>query len=329
MAQLRTMQSTIPTTRTFRVTRRAPIAGVALVAAGAALWGVDGALRAPLVATGSASWSSWTIVLYEHVILVAIVTPLLIRRRHQLRTLDRSGWLSALCVAWGGSALATLAFTEAFRAGNPDVVVLLQKTQPLWAIAAAVLVVRERPRPDLALYVIPAAVGAYLLSFGGSWPAEAVSGAHGRVVLLALTAAALWGAATAFGRRALRQIDAPMLAAVRFSLAVPLLAVIAAERGSMAPPAAAPAGDWLRLLLIALGPGLVAMLLYYRGLHRTPAPVATFAELAFPATALVVNYVFLGATIDRWQFAGLALLWATIAVLHRAPVSVAADREHR
>jgi drug/metabolite transporter (DMT)-like permease len=323
------MQSTIPTTRTLRVTRRTPVVGVALVAAGAALWGVDGALRAPLVAPGSASWSSWTIVLYEHVILTMIVAPFLISRRHQLRGLDRAGWVSALFVAWGGSALATLAFTEAFREGNPDVVVLLQKTQPLWAIAAAALVVRERPRRDLALYLVPAAVGAYLLSFGDSSPAEAASGAHGRVALLALTAAALWGSATAFGRRALRQVEAPVLAAVRFSLALPLLAVIAAERGNMAPPSAAPAADWVRLPLIALGPGLIAMLLYYRGLRVTPAPVATFAELAFPATALVVNYVFLGATIDRWQFAGLLLLWATIAVLHRAPVSVPADRYQR
>jgi hypothetical protein len=64
-------------------------------------------------------------------------------------------------------------------------------------------------------------------------------------------------------------------------------------------------------------------------LRVTPAPVATFAELAFPATALVVNYVFLGATIDRWQFGGLVLLWATIAVLHRAPVSVPAARYQR
>jgi drug/metabolite transporter (DMT)-like permease len=67
------------------------------------------------------------------------------------------------------------------------------------------------------------------------------------------------------------------------------------------------------------------MLLYYRGLVTTPAPVATFAELAFPATALIVNYVFLDATISAGQFAGLVVLYGTIGLLHRMPVRVPAD----
>src|SRR5205085_6352889 len=122
----------------------APVASVALVALGAALWGTDGAFRQPLVSP-VARWSPYTIVLYEHVLLTAVVAPFLIRHRRGLRRLDRGGWLAAFGVAWGGSALATLAFTTAFEYGNPDVVVLLQKTQPLWAIAAAAAVTRERP----------------------------------------------------------------------------------------------------------------------------------------------------------------------------------------
>jgi drug/metabolite transporter (DMT)-like permease len=299
--------------------RRAPPAGVALIAGGAALWGTDAVLRQPLVD----QWSPWTIVLYEHIVLTAIVAPILVRRWRELRYLDSAGWVSAFVVAWGGSALATLAFTTAFRYGNPSVVILLQKTQPLWAIGAAAMVVRERPRPGLIGLLVPAAVGTYLLSFGAESPSRAFSGAAGKAALLALVAAALWGSATAFGRRALRQVDAPLLTAVRFSLALPLLLIIAAWQHAVGSPAGVPAGDWLRLPLIALGPGLVAMLLYYRGLRTTPAPVATIAELAFPATALVVNYLFLDATIDAWQVVGMVVLWATISLLHWAPVRVA------
>ena len=78
----------------------------------------------------------------------------------------------------------------------------------------------------------------------------------------------------------------------------------------------------LLFTLIALFPGLIAMLLYYRGLRTTPAPVATLAELAFPATALIVNYFALGATVSGAQLLGFAILWATIAMLHRLPVRV-------
>ena len=95
--------------------RFAPIAGVALVAAGAALWGTDGALRQPLVDT----WSPWTIVLYEHVILVLCVAYFVIGNRAQLKRLDRMGWLSLIVIAWGGSALATLAFTTASSTATP------------------------------------------------------------------------------------------------------------------------------------------------------------------------------------------------------------------
>ena len=133
-------------------------------------------------------------------------------------------------------------------------------------------------------------------------------------------AAALWGAATAFGRRTLVAIEPQLVTALRFTLALPLLAVIALYEGAAAPPADAHASDWPRLVGLALVPGLAALLLYYRGLVHTPASVATFAELAFPATALVVNYYALGASVSATQVLGFGILWATIALLHRLPV---------
>lgn len=317
----RTMGASIRSRRPAAVSA-APAGAVAMVAAGAMLWGVDAVFRQPLVAR----WSSWTIVLFEHLILTAICLPPLLRHRRLLRRLHSAGWLSVLAVAWGGSALATLAFTRAFAASAPatiDSIVLLQKTQPLWAIAAAWVVLGERPRPWLLAFVLPAAAGSYLLAFGTTGPVQAFHSPQGQAAGLALVAAALWGSATAFGRRALRAVGFPVLTALRFSLALPLLAVIAGFEGVLAPPAAAHGEDFLRIVVIALVPGLIAMLLYYRGLRDTPASVATFAELAWPATAVIFNRIFLGATLSAVQLAGVLVLWATIALLHRLPVGLA------
>lgn len=294
---------------------RAPLAAVALVAVGAAMWGTDGALRAPLVSR----WSPWTIVLYEHLILSAVVIAPLLRRRQVVRRIPPRGWVAIVGVSWGGSALATLAFTAAFQYGNPDVVVLLQKTQPLWALIAAGSLLGERPRASLAPLAVCALLGTYLLSFGWTGPVSAFSGAQGKAAVLALGAAALWGMATALGRSALQHTAPDTLTGLRFVVAVPLLAVIAAMHGALGAPASAQL-DWVRLLLLAFIPGLAGLLLYYRGLRRTPASIATFAELAFPATALVVNYLALGATIDGTQIVGFGVLWVTIALLHRVPV---------
>lgn len=294
----------------------APLAGVALIAAGAAMWGADGALRAPLVS----HWSPWTIVLFEHLILTAVVAPRLVRGRAAIARIPWRAWLAVLGVAWGGSALATLAFTFAFQFGNPDVVILLQKSQPLWALGVAALVLGERPRVRLVPVAIAALAGTYLLSFGALQPGAAFSGAEGKAALLALVAAALWGSATVLGRTALRHVEPDLLTGLRFSCALPLLAVIAATQGALAPPPLATSTDWTRLVLLALVSGLIGMVLYYRGLRRTPASIATFAELAFPASALVINYLVLGATVDGVQLAGFFILWATIATLHWVPV---------
>jgi drug/metabolite transporter (DMT)-like permease len=294
-------------------------AGVALVAGGAAIWGLDGVIRAPLVQT----WSSWTIVFYEHLLLTLVVAPFLWIHRAALRGLTRGAWVSLIAVAWGGSALATLAFTSAFQHGNPTVVVLLQKTQPFWAVLAAAIVLGERPRRRLCLIAIPALFGVYLLSFGWMSPATALADGHAEPILLALTAAALWGGATAFGRRALQELTPNLVTGMRFAVALPLLFVLAVTHSALAAPAGSTAGDWLRVVLVALFPGLVALLLYYRGLERIPASVATFAELAFPATALVAGWIFLGATVSVEQLLGFAVVWMSILALHaddaRAP----------
>jgi drug/metabolite transporter (DMT)-like permease len=265
-------------------------------------------------------------VLCEHAILTLCVLPLLVQRRAALRGVSPSTWLCVLGIAWGGSAIATLAFTSAFKHGNPTVVVLLQQTQPLWAIGAAALVLGERPRRRFGAFVLPALAGVYLLSFGWTSPSDVVSGGRGRAALLARLAAALWGSATALGRRALGQLPYGVLTGLRFTLALPLLLAIAAYEGAVLPPSSAGAHDAARVVAIALVPGLAALLLYYRGLRSTPASVATLAELAFPASTLVFNRLFLDSSISRWQFAGFAVVWVTIALLHRAPVRLPGGR---
>src|ERR1035437_695569 len=196
----------------------APLTGVALVAAGAAMWGSDGALRAPLVS----HWSPWTIVLYEHIILTVLVAPRRVGGAAAIARIPRRGWLAVLGVAWGGSALATLAFTFAFQYGNPDVVILLQKTQPLWALAAAALALGERPRAWLVPVAAAALAGTYLLSFGALAPAHAFAGAQGRAAPLAPVARALWGARRGVGQfLAVLRLDASWCGASIGSGALP------------------------------------------------------------------------------------------------------------
>lgn len=69
--------------------------------------------------------------------------------------------------------------------------------------------------------------------------------------------------------------------------------------------------DWLFVFIIAALAGFISLLIYYRGLQSTKASVATIAELAFPFSAVIINWIFLGATLSFVQIlAGIVLLFS-------------------
>lgn len=289
--------------------------GVLLVALGASLWGTDTVLRRPL----AGPLSSLTIVLYEHVILAALLLPVCIAARNQWKKLSVKQWAAVLGIAWGGSALATVLFTQAIKLGNPTAAVLLQKLQPLFAVLLAGLLLGERLRRAQWIYLGVAVVAAYLVSFGDRGlraPFAAGSAAQARAALLAAGAALLWGASTVLGRFLARSLSFSAITALRIVAALPLLLLLGVFQNHGRLPTVAE-GQFLSLLLLALVPGLAALLIYYRGLRTTPASLAAIAELCFPAAATVLNWAFLDARVTAVQIAGFLVLWAVIAQLQR------------
>jgi drug/metabolite transporter (DMT)-like permease len=292
--------------------RNGSYVGVLLVALGAALWGTDAILRVPLLEMMSPS----AIVLSEHLVLLLYSVPAVVLGWTILRRLGPSEWVALLVISWGGSALATLLFTTAFVLGNPTVVILLQKTQPLFAIALAHVLLRERLRRAYWPCFAVAVLGAYLISFGGFVePFEALGSVQALPALLTLGAAILWGSSTALGRFVLKDVPFHTLTGARLLLALPVLWVIVLAQGSLGQVGAGFTAEPARVALLALIPGLLALLLYYRGLSGTKASYATLAEISFPASAVILNWVFLGVGVSANQLLGFGLLWAAILAL--------------
>jgi drug/metabolite transporter (DMT)-like permease len=286
--------------------------GVLLVALGAALWGTDAVLRVPLLEAMSPS----AIVLSEHLVLLLYSVPAVVLGWTYFRNLVASQWIALLVIAWGGSALATLLFTAAFASGNPTVVILLQKTQPLFAIALAHVLLQERLRWAYWPCFVVAVLGAYLISFDGLVePFEAIGSAKALPAALTLGAAILWGSSTALGRFVLKDMPFHTLTGARLLLALPVLWVVVLAQGSVGELGAGFAVEPARVVLLALVPGLLALLLYYRGLSGTKASYATLAEISFPASAIALNWIFLGVAVSANQVLGFVLLWGAILVL--------------
>lgn len=294
--------------------------GLPLVALGASLWGLDTVLRRPL--TGDLSSS--TIVFYEHALLTLIFVPYLAFNRRSLSGLGLASWAAVLWIAWGGSALGTIFYTQAIKLGNPTSAVFLQKLQPLIAVALAHCWLGEREplRARFWLRLGVAFFAAYLISFGGRASWNGLGDGETAAALWAVGAAAIWGSCTVVGRYVLPAISPTLLTALRMTIALPLLWVLTLA-GSTGLGAGLPeVQHWGRLALMALLPGFLALLLYYRGLARTPASLATIGELCFPATAAILNWAFLGTEITPVQGFGVALLWFAV-LWPRKPVAAA------
>ena len=293
--------------------RNGTFASVLLVAVGAALWGTDAVLRVPLLEVMSPP----ALVLSEHLVLLLYSVPAVVLGWRFFRGLGATQWISLLVIAWGGSALATLLFATAFVVGNPTVVILLQKSQPLFAIVLAHVLLRERLAWSYWPLLAVAMVGAYLISFGNLGPFGELGSSQLLTAALALGAALLWGSSTVLGRLVLKDVPFHTLTGARLLLALPFLWAIVLVQGSFGQVGSGFVARPELVVLLALIPGLIALLLYYRGLTGTRASYATLAELAFPATAVVLNWTLLGAEVSSNQILGFVLLWGAVFALGR------------
>jgi drug/metabolite transporter (DMT)-like permease len=299
--------------------RLTAIPGVALIAVAAALWGTDPIIRKTMSGTTSAT----TIVFGEHVILVLCTLPFLLPA---LRAVFRAGWryvTAAVVVGAGASAVATILFTDALI-GHSDYItpVVIQKIQPFVAIGAAALLLGERPRQGFWWFFLPAVAGFWLVN--QAHPLE--PSAKGLIVVAEATGAAvLWALGTVLGRYLSRELEFQHVLSLRFffGLLASSLALLV-----MHEPAYSNGHDTSLILYLALVTGLLALGLYYYGLQRTPAMVASLAELTYPAVAIVAGIYAYGQQLSWTQWLGVGLIIGSVTLLPMRRRRVVAEPPH-
>ena len=290
-------------------TRLAAVPGVILVAVAAAMWGTDPIIRKPL----STSTSATTIVFGEHVVLVLLTLPFLAAA---LRAVVRAGWRYVLCavvIGAGASAVATILFTEALFHGDFITPVVIQKVQPLVAIAGAAVVLGERPRPRFAWFLLPALIGFWLVN----QPHPLEPTAKGLVPIIEATAAAvMWALGTVLGRYLSRELEFQHIVTLRFFFGLVASAIALPVMGAKA---YAGAHDSLWIGYLAIVTGLVALSLYYVGLKRTPAMLASIAELTYPAIAVIAGIYAYNAHLRWTQWIGVLIIVGAVTLLPFQP----------
>jgi drug/metabolite transporter (DMT)-like permease len=296
---------------------------VILVAVAATLWASDAYFRNQLVS----HLTPTQIVVAEDALITLFLLPVLIRSSSELRNLGPRGWLAVGIIAAGAQSLATILFTASFQVAATYKVFaetfVLQQTQPLIAILLAWIVLGERRKPWFWPAAAVAVVAVYLVVFAQdpTAPVSALQKGRVEVGLLALGAAVLWASGTVLGRFALGSISFWSMTALRFTLALPVLIGITLAQNGLGGFTHYRVSDFVpNLLAIALVPGLLALLLYYRALSRTPASLATIAEMAYPVAATLIASApppwGFNQPVYGVQIVGTALLIAVIVVLN-------------
>ena len=279
--------------------------GPFLIFIAAILWGLDGILRRTLF-----DLPPVTIVFFEHLIGLIVLSPFLFRA-WKGEKLSKNEWGAIGLVALFSGVLGTLFFTTALLQVNFiqfSVVFLIQKLQPLFAVLAAYVVLKEKVTKHYAVWAGVALVSGYFVTFPNGVVNVSEGGAYVWAALYALLAAAMWGSATAFSRFVLLQHSHTFVTGLRFLLTVPIALVLVFALGAAPTLGVITSTQFATLALIAVSTGAVALWIYYRGLKHTRASIATIVELAFPLTAIGIDYFLYGTVLAVSQYAAAALL---------------------
>ncbi|PID99481.1 EamA family transporter [Candidatus Saccharibacteria bacterium] len=283
--------------------------GALAIVLAALLWSLDGLLRRNLY-----SLPPSVIVFYEHLFGIIFLAPLLWSSRAKFRELTRKQWWAMALVALLSGALGTIFYTAALGQINYidfSVVVLLQQLNPVFAIAAAAVLLREKLSRRFLALAATALAGAYFVSF----PQLSVNLDTGKGTLIAALyaagAAASWGVGTAFSKYALKNTSFPHVTAARFGLTAIISLFFVLGSGSAAAAPQITQTQFFYLLAITCSTGLVALLVYYYGLQRVAASRAAILELAWPLSAVLIGWLFLHQGLTLTQALGAFTLLGT------------------
>ena len=273
----------------------------------ATLWAFDGLIRQHLY-----TLPPITIIFFEHLIGLIILSPFIYKYVLKTRPTVREWWLIILIAVLSG-LLGTLWFTTALGKVHfisISVVFLLQKLQPIFAISTASIFLKEKFNKRYIKWALLAILSAYFVTFNNGYVNFATGEGTIIAALYALGAAFAWGSSTTFSKMLLGKVDFKVSTFYRFlfTLIVALPFVLLFGHTSMGGLAIPSVTQFSLLVLIAISTGMVALLIYYKGLTKTPVHISTILELTFPFVAILLDFIVNHTVLSVTQWIAALIL---------------------
>ncbi|MFA5746765.1 MAG: EamA family transporter [Candidatus Paceibacterota bacterium] len=294
-----------------RSTDKSIIIGAIAIVAAALLWSLDGVFIRPKLYALDAG----LVVLIVDLLAFVLLSPFVFLNWRKIKALSSKDWLAIAWVCFFGEALGTLMITEAFFAAMDGqvtfaTVVILQKLQPVFALLLARIVLGEKLSRRFYYWAAAAVIAAYFLAFGKSGIGLQGIDLFNSAAWFAFAAAFAFGSSTVFGKRIVNHLNFQPATALRFGIAsVLMLAYVLFTRHGLE-LGQITSLQWQMLLLIIFFTGGASMFIYYFGLKKVTASTSSICELAWPLSAVALDYFLNGSTLNSIQMVAATVMLA-------------------
>ncbi|MCD4696626.1 MAG: DMT family transporter [Bacteroidales bacterium] len=292
--------------------RKFKIIGALAVSFASVLWGFDGIVLTPRLYNLDVIF----VVFILHLIPFIIMNLFLFREYKHLKQFSTGDAFMFFLVALFGGVIGTAAIVKALFLVNfqeLSIVVLLQKLQPVFSIALAALILKERLKRRFITWAVLALGASYFLVFGFNLPDIHAEEKTVYAALFALLAAFSFGSSTVFSKKVLLKYSFQAGTFFRYGFSTVILFIVVIVGGKIAQFNEVTTVNWMYFLIIAFTTGSGAIFLYYYGLTRIRAMLATMCELFFPISAIFFDFVFNGKILNAVQWvAAIIMIFAII-----------------
>jgi drug/metabolite transporter (DMT)-like permease len=226
-----------------------------------------------------------------------------------------------LLIALFGGAIGTIAIVKALFLVNfkeLSIVVLLQKLQPVFAIALAAIILKEKLSRYFILWAAIALLGGYFLTFGLNTPDLRAGSNTTLAAMYALLAAFAFGSSTVFSKLILHRYSFKTATFYRYGITSIVMLAYVLLTGRWDNFGDTTTHNWVIFLVIAFTTGSGAIFLYYYGLNSVKAILAIMCELFFPISTILFDYIFNGNRLSLVQWISAAIMIYAIISLNRS-----------
>jgi drug/metabolite transporter (DMT)-like permease len=295
---------------------RAIITGAVSISIAAIMWGLDGVVLTPRLYNLDVG----LVVFILHALPFLIMQIFLYNHYRFLKTFTRRDYLIIFLIALLGGAIGTLSIVKALFLVNfkeLSIVVLLQKLQPVFAIALASILLKEKLGRYFTLWATLAILSGDFLTFGFEKPAIESGSNTAKSAMFALLAAFSFGSSTVFSKMILQRHSFMTATFYRYGFTSVIMFIYVLITSCLCQFHQITQTNWLIFFIIAFTTGSGAIFLYYYGLNHVKAIVAVMCELFFPISTIVFDYLFNGSRLSPVQWISAAVMVFAIVNLNR------------